>query len=119
MPAMSAPDELSPMMPAANGLASPSGSLTLPPMLMAAIHANVIRFYDLCLLVRESQEEIKLLNEQYKDLASDAINHDATAWLLSNRDTPAMEEWEAAHPDWQCCGTGIRKRPKESHKKLH
>ena len=118
MPDLPAIDFVSPASPAGQVLASASGSLTLPPMLMAAIHANVIRFYDLCLLVRESQEEMKLLTEQYKDLASDAIDHDPVEWLFSGQDIPAMREWESAHPEWQCCGNGIRKRSKKKLQKV-
>lgn len=75
-----------------------------------AIRANVMRYYDLCVIVREAQAEMKLLNEQYKDLASDAHNEDAVEWLLSEQDRPAIREWEQANPKWKVAGNGIRAR---------
>ena len=67
-----------------------------------------MRYYDLCVIVREAQAEMKLLNEQYKDLADDAHNEDALEWLLSEKDRPAIKEWEQANPKWKVTGNGIR-----------
>ena len=76
---------------------------------LAMLGDNVKRFYDLCLLVHESKEEMKLLDQQFVDITNDAIAEDAVEWFMSGRDVTAQREWEAAHPGWRCTGTGIRK----------
>ena len=73
-----------------------------------AIRANVMRYYDLCVIVREAQAEMKLLNAQYEDLAADAQNEDTVEWLLSGQDRPAIKEWEDANPQWMVISNGIR-----------
>lgn len=73
-----------------------------------AIRANVMRYYDLCVIVREARAEMKLLNQQYEDIATEAQNEDAIEWLLSGTDGPAIREWEAANPKWKVAGNGIR-----------
>ncbi len=77
---------------------------------LSALRDNVLRYYDLCLLVRQSQEEMKLLNEQFEDIADAAMCEDSLEWLLSGIDGPACREWEAANPGWMTTGKGIRKR---------
>ena len=81
---------------------------------LAALRANVLRYYDLCLVVRQSQEEMQLLNQQYQDIASDAAAEDAVEWILSGQDVPACREWEAAHPGWKTIGNGLRRNKTNS-----
>lgn len=92
------------------GCAAPRGSADPIAVEFAAMRANVKRYYDLCVVVREAKEEMKLLNEQFKDISNDAINKDAVEWIIEGRDLKAMREWEAEHPQWTCAGNGIRKR---------
>lgn len=96
--------------PNSSGSLHPACSASPRAVKYPAIHANVMRYYDLCVIVREAQAEMKLLNEQYKDLASDAHNEDAFEWLLSEQDRPAIREWEQANPKWKVVGNGIRAR---------
>jgi len=94
----------------ANDSCPATGSAKYP-----AIRDNVMRYYDLCVIVREAQAEMKLLNEQYKDLADDARNEDALEWLLSGQDQPAIKEWELANPNWQAIGNGIRAQKRKQN----
>lgn len=97
-------------------LSAPAGSAPPPRAVRyPAIHANVLRYYDLCVIVREAQAEMKLLNAQYEDLAADAQNEDAVEWLLSGQDRPAIKEWEDANPKWQVSGNGIRVKKQNSN----
>ena len=89
-------------------LSAPAGSAPLRAVRYPAIRANVMRYYDLCVIVREAQAEMKLLNAQYEDLAADAQNEDAVEWLLSGQDRPSIKEWEDANPKWKVTGNGIR-----------
>lgn len=94
--------------PAGVSCAAAAGSAPLRAVRYPAIRANVMRYYDLCVLVREAQTEMKLLNAQYEDLAADAQNEDAVEWLLSGQDRPSIKEWEDANPKWKVTGNGIR-----------
>lgn len=94
--------------PNSSGSLHPACSASPRAVKYPAIHANVMRYYDLCVIVREAQAEMKLLNEQYEDLAADAHNEDAIEWLLSEQDRPAIKEWEQANPKWKVTGNGIR-----------
>lgn len=77
---------------------------------LSALRANVLRYYDLCLIVRKAQEEMELLDDQYSDIAADAQAENALEWVLSGQDTEACREWESANPGWMTTSKGIRKR---------
>lgn len=98
-------------------LSAPAGSASPRAVKYPAIRANVMRYYDLCVIVREAQAEMKLLNEQYKDLATDAHNDDAIEWLLSEQDRPAINEWERVNPKWKAAGNGIRARKQNAERR--
>lgn len=77
---------------------------------LQAIRENVLRYYDLCLVIRNAKDEMRLLDDQFDDLSTEAQQTNPLEWLLSCHDRPFCREWEEAHPEWQTMSKGIRKR---------
>ena len=92
------------------GCAAPSGSASPLAARLNAMRDNVKRYYDLCVIVRNAKDEMKLLNDQFEDIAKNCHDEDPVEWLLSGRDVPAIREWEAENPQWIVSGNGVRKR---------
>jgi hypothetical protein len=74
------------------------------------LRPNVLRYYDLCLVIRQAKDEMKLLDDQFDELSQEAIQADAVEWLVSGGTNAFCREWEAMNPDWQVSNKGIRKK---------